>query len=236
MWRGISGLALGIVMTAAASAADASAFDEGHADHVAFEAWFNSISGPFRDGAAFWAAHRSDPNPPSCAGSGNNAAFAMGCLQAAQRLGRSDDRRRSEPAYKAGWNSPLEAVAVRSGPFVFECGPESDGSKSVYTIDTDQRSVTMDAYNAAGHKICTVRFRDGVNGPITSAELCSGLVGALSSGPVSQLVTIEGGVVTYGTANESYGGFHTGNAHLNLTSGVLIDTNGTSERCRALSR
>lgn len=188
------------------------------------------------DGAAFWADHRSDPNPPSCTGSDSNPAFALGCLQAAQRLGRSDDRRRAEPSYTAGWNSPLEAVAARSGPLVFECGPESDGSKSVYMIDTDQRSVTMDAYSPAGRKICTVRFRDGVNGPITSAELCPGLVGALSSGPVRQLVTIEAGVVTYGTANQSYGGFHTGNAYLNLSNGILIDTNGASERCKSVSR
>jgi hypothetical protein len=90
-----------------ASVMDTQAFRDGHADRQAFEIWFNDQSGPYRAGAEFWASHRSDPNPPDCS-STNDVAFRSGCEDAQKKLDESDRRRRADPDYKAGWNSPLD--------------------------------------------------------------------------------------------------------------------------------
>ena len=83
------------------------AFQQGLADRTGWENWFDQHSGSFADGAAFWAGHRSDANPPTCFGSNgaNLGDWTLGC-QAAQRwLSPTDKRRLSEPDYRLGWNS-----------------------------------------------------------------------------------------------------------------------------------
>ncbi len=73
-------------------------FAAGAADRAVMEAWFNSLSGSFKEGAEFWAANRSlRPHPPD---------FYQGCLAAKAQLDHVDVRRLGDPEYRAGWNTP----------------------------------------------------------------------------------------------------------------------------------
>lgn len=82
-------------------------FDEGLADRRAWETWFDGLTGDFQKGAAYWAAHRSLPNPGSCYGPRGERLgdWTAGCIEARNRLRPSDIRRESEPDYRLGWNS-----------------------------------------------------------------------------------------------------------------------------------
>jgi hypothetical protein len=88
-----------------------SAFRDGRADRQAWEAWVGGLGSTNRAGAEFWAGHRSDPRPPDC-GSTTDVAFQSGCEEAKKRLDESDRRRRADADYRAGWNSPLEAIST----------------------------------------------------------------------------------------------------------------------------
>jgi hypothetical protein len=90
--------------------ADETAFRDGHADRQRWEAWFAGLSGASREGAEFWASHRSDRTSPGCA-STNDVAFRAGCEAAEKRLNESDRRRHGDADYKAGWNSPNDVGA-----------------------------------------------------------------------------------------------------------------------------
>jgi hypothetical protein len=99
-----------IVISTAAPAADAqpvaskTQFQDGFADRVAFEAWFNSLPlGEYRAGAEYWASVRSTAHPTPCSVLGGEAT--KGCLAARERLNPSDARRVTEPMYRAGWSS-----------------------------------------------------------------------------------------------------------------------------------
>jgi hypothetical protein len=81
---------------------DTAAFHDGMSDRIAWEQWFNGLSGGERDGALYWASQRSLAHPGNCATGG---AQAVGCLEAKDRLTPSDVRRKNEPNYRAGWNS-----------------------------------------------------------------------------------------------------------------------------------
>jgi hypothetical protein len=83
------------------------AFREGAADRHAWETWFVSLRGDYRDGAFFWSAVRSNPNPGSClAGRGHTSdAYRWGCVNAQKFLTQVDARRTTEPGYWRGWNS-----------------------------------------------------------------------------------------------------------------------------------
>jgi hypothetical protein len=83
-------------------------FQEGQADRRAWEAWFNGQSGDYRNGAEYWAAHRSLRNPGSCMASppSTGASWTAGCSAAQEKLTPSDTRRRTEPEYRLGWNDP----------------------------------------------------------------------------------------------------------------------------------
>lgn len=83
------------------------AYGEGAADRRALETWFAGLSGPFKDGAEYWAGQRSTPRPGSCYGPVNQnlGDWTAGCLAAKRILTPSDIRRKSEPDYRAGWNS-----------------------------------------------------------------------------------------------------------------------------------
>ena len=82
-------------------------FTSGLSDRKAWESWFASLTGPARDGAAFWASQRSLPHPQPCTGDGSATApaWVTGCQLASQMLAPFDVRRRREPDYKRGWNS-----------------------------------------------------------------------------------------------------------------------------------
>jgi hypothetical protein len=85
------------------SGSQTSAFRDGAADRAAWEYWFGGLVGDERDGALYWASQRSLPSPGSCAAL--SGAKALGCREAQTRLSPSDARRKTEPEYKAGWNS-----------------------------------------------------------------------------------------------------------------------------------
>src|SRR5215471_4589994 len=70
-------LMVGIVGITTASAG--SPFEDGRADRRAWETWFGSLTDDLKDGAEFWAAHRSDPQQPSCSVPNRGPAFYNGC-------------------------------------------------------------------------------------------------------------------------------------------------------------
>jgi hypothetical protein len=82
-------------------------YEEGLADRRAWETWFARLSGAYKDGAEYWTGQRSTPRPGSCYGpAGQNLGdWTAGCLDAKRTLALSDIRRKSEPDYRAGWNS-----------------------------------------------------------------------------------------------------------------------------------
>jgi hypothetical protein len=83
-----------------------SAFRDGLADRTAWEEWFSTLTGDYRDGADYWAGQRSSPNPGSCYDQGyTRREFVDGCMEAKRGLTLTDLRRKSEPEYKEGWNS-----------------------------------------------------------------------------------------------------------------------------------
>jgi hypothetical protein len=91
----------------ASQSTSAIAFEEGRMDRQSFETWFAEISGDYREGASYWAGQRSLPKPGSCAAPNNvrRGDFTAGCLAAQQRLAAADQRRKTDPEYRRGWNS-----------------------------------------------------------------------------------------------------------------------------------
>jgi hypothetical protein len=87
----------------AVATSTSNAFDDGVRDRQAWEDWFNGLSGDERQGALHWASQRSLPKPASCASL--IAAQVAGCREGQARLSQSDSRRKSDPDYRAGWNS-----------------------------------------------------------------------------------------------------------------------------------
>lgn len=83
-------------------------FQQGQADRRDWERWFTSLSGDFREGALYWTGERSKGRPGSCYGPAGQAIgdWTGGCVAAKARLKLSDLRRKSEPDYRTGWNSP----------------------------------------------------------------------------------------------------------------------------------
>jgi hypothetical protein len=81
------------------------AFQQGLADRADLENWFNSVEGGYHDGVLYWSGQRSLAHPGSCANPAMSQSWQEGCVAAQKRLAHSDQRRRSEPEYKRGWNS-----------------------------------------------------------------------------------------------------------------------------------
>jgi len=106
------------------------AYTEGLADRTAWETWLNGQQGDYRAGAFYWSGQRSLPKPGSCEVPGHSKAWSDGCLAARGHLALPDARRRSEPKYKAGWNSfTTEGTATSVAPSVSVVprqGPNSD--------------------------------------------------------------------------------------------------------------
>jgi hypothetical protein len=76
-------------------------------DRTAWEQYFAGAAGDFRDGAEYWSSQRSTPHPGSChSPTGEHSGdWTTGCLGAKRLLTPTDARRKSEPEYRAGWNS-----------------------------------------------------------------------------------------------------------------------------------
>jgi len=78
-------------------------YAQGRQARVDYEQWYSALSeGGFRDGATFWATHRSEKPPPSCVG---NPQFMTGCVAAKVKLTPSDARRTTDKDFWYGWNS-----------------------------------------------------------------------------------------------------------------------------------
>jgi hypothetical protein len=143
------------------------------------------------------------------------------------------------------------STSVATGTFVFDC-PENDRSSAVYTIDTDNRTMTVEAYSPTHQQSCKVLFRDNVVGQVTSPAWCPGpastrpsfkadLALSLFSGiVVRQHVVVAGPTVSYGgTITDGgqgiLGQMLTGqsgpDARFNLRSGVLTGPDGSSVQC-----
>lgn len=96
-------------------------FSAGAADRIALDNWFAELTGPFRAGAEFWAANRSNSKDAACKG---NGSWLAGCQAAQQRFAGPDALRKAEPDYRSGWNTaprpaetstrPLESQPLRS--------------------------------------------------------------------------------------------------------------------------
>ena len=80
------------------------AYSTGRAQRIAWESFIGGVVGDEHDGAVFWSGQRSLRNPASCS-SGPSDLFRRGCEEAQAILGPSDVMRKTNPAYRLGWNS-----------------------------------------------------------------------------------------------------------------------------------
>ena len=89
------------------ASSESRAYQQGVADRQSWEAWFSSLTGGFRDGAEWWSGVRSAARPPACndAPGYDRVNAVAGCNAARARLAGPERRRRTEPDYRAGWNS-----------------------------------------------------------------------------------------------------------------------------------
>ncbi|MEO9190976.1 MAG: hypothetical protein ABI224_13405, partial [Acetobacteraceae bacterium] len=73
---------------APAPAVQITPFDQGHADRNEWENWFATLTGPYREGAEWWAGARSLKSPGNCNDKiwAHGADFMQGCLAAQSRL------------------------------------------------------------------------------------------------------------------------------------------------------
>ena len=80
------------------------AYAQGRQARIDYERWYSSLSegSSYKDGANFWATHRSDkPAPPNCVGT---PEWVAGCVSARIKLTPSDLRRNSDSNFRSGWN------------------------------------------------------------------------------------------------------------------------------------
>jgi hypothetical protein len=81
------------------------AYADGRQARATYEQWYAALpAGPYRDGATFWAAHRTDRPPPVCA-AGPPGEWQRGCNDGRAILARSDALRRADRNFWWGWNS-----------------------------------------------------------------------------------------------------------------------------------
>ncbi len=83
------------------------AYMQGRAERASLEAWFGGMQGDMRAGADSWAGRRSLRVPGTCeAPPGKTPEWAVGCNAARQKFLALDVRRKADPEYRRGWNSP----------------------------------------------------------------------------------------------------------------------------------
>jgi hypothetical protein len=129
--------ALAACLLAAPAHAGWDEFQAGWTDRGIWETWFDSTGGPYHDGANFWAGQRSLPHPTSC--ESTVETFTHGCRDAQVRLYPSDQRRKTEPDYKRGWNEWQPAPPSRPG------APDLSGGRppvSAYTAPALSSSIS----------------------------------------------------------------------------------------------
>ena len=77
----------------------------GRQARIDYEAWFSGLKGDIRSGAEWWAGVRSHASRDRLTCETGTPLSVTGCKQAQTILSPSDDRRRTEPDFRAGWNS-----------------------------------------------------------------------------------------------------------------------------------
>lgn len=80
-------------------------FLAGRRARMDYEAWFSSVSGDVRAGAEWWAGVRSHAPRDHITCETGTPLWIVGCKQAQTLLAPTDNRRRAEPDFRAGWNS-----------------------------------------------------------------------------------------------------------------------------------
>ena len=92
------------IQPSAANLRDEASFFSGKAHRMAWENFIGGIVGDERDGAIWWSGQRSLKTQGSCS-TATNDQFRRGCEEAQAILGPSDVLRKTNPAYRYGWNS-----------------------------------------------------------------------------------------------------------------------------------
>jgi hypothetical protein len=88
------------------AASTTEAYAQGRQARIEYEQWFAALpDGSYREGAVFWASHRSDKPPPTTCVVSPIAEWVAGCMDARTRLAPSDYRRRADKTFWWGWNS-----------------------------------------------------------------------------------------------------------------------------------
>jgi hypothetical protein len=162
-----------------------SAFRQGQVDRQSWEGWFGSLTDEKRAGADFWATHRSLPHPGSCGTAPSTGAdWTAGCFDAQQRLATADVRRKTEPDYRLGWNSPPTTGASTTQPGnsneALGIAPSGEASPSsahaaVQTVEADNGAVyriVEVTHSRSGTASASVYPPDG--GPLLISFDCAG--------------------------------------------------------------
>jgi uncharacterized protein len=96
-------------------------YSRGIADWYDLKQWSDAQTGERGLGVQYWEGNRNVPGHASCAemadkraaAGADRAAFLSGCDEARRRLDSIDDRRRSDPAYKAGFSSGFSGAPLK---------------------------------------------------------------------------------------------------------------------------
>lgn len=80
-------------------------FSAGRQARIDYETWFSGLSDDIRTGAEWWAGVRTHAQRDHVNCESGKPLWTAGCKQAQTILRPSDERRRGEPDFRAGWNS-----------------------------------------------------------------------------------------------------------------------------------
>jgi hypothetical protein len=162
----------------AKSDAPSPAFQQGHVERMSYENWIATLSGDTLDGAKFWAAHRSDHAPPSCANPLFTEAFTNGCKIAKVRLAPSDIGRKTDPEFKAGWNSPLDSLEAAAPAQPTSSPPPAPVTVSSSAVQSEPGLYwkLKHTYNPMDHTTtdsATASFEPDGGGTLTVEAVCT---------------------------------------------------------------
>jgi peptidoglycan hydrolase-like protein with peptidoglycan-binding domain len=98
------------------------AYSQGVVDWSDLKRWSDSQIGEQGTGVQYWEANRNVPGHVSCAemaekrmvGGADKSAFRAGCEEAKRRLDPIDDRRRTDPESRAGFNNEASIAPLKS--------------------------------------------------------------------------------------------------------------------------
>ena len=96
------------------------AYSRGIADWRDLKRWSDSQTGEQGAGVQYWEANRNVPGHASCVKmaesrlGGDKLAFRVGCEEAERRLDPIDDRRHTDPEYRAGFSSEASSAPLNS--------------------------------------------------------------------------------------------------------------------------